>query len=82
MTLERFLLLPYYDVFTFGRPPVCIDIITHIKGLDFEEAFSAALWFDIEEGLSVRGLSLQSLITAKRATARNKDLDDIEHLSE
>lgn len=82
MTLERFLLIPYYDVFTFGRPPVSIDIITHIKGLDFEEAFLAARWFDIEEDLSVRGLSLQSLLTAKRASARNKDLDDIEHLSE
>jgi hypothetical protein len=59
-----------------------IDIITHIKGLDFEEAFSSAQWFEIEEHLSVRGLSLQSLIMAKRASARNKDLDDLEHLSE
>lgn len=81
MTLERFLLLPHYDVFTFGRPPVCIDIITHIKGLTFEEAFSSAQWFDIEQDLAVRGLSLQSLLLAKQASARNKDLDDIEHLS-
>ncbi len=81
MHIERFL-LPHYDVFTFGRPPVCIDIMTHIKGLDFEEAFLTAQWFDIDEGLSVRCLSLQNLIIAKRASARYKDLDDVEHLLE
>ena len=28
------------------------------------------------------GLSLSDLIQSKRASARNKDLDDIEHLAE
>jgi len=27
------------DVFSFGRTPVSIDILTEVKGLEFEEAF-------------------------------------------
>jgi len=81
MTKERFLNQPHYDVFTFGRPPVCIDIITYVKGLHFQDAFSAAQWFEIDDNLSVRTLSLQSLLMAKQASARHKDLDDIENLS-
>jgi hypothetical protein len=81
MTEEKFLAPQIYDVFTFGRPPVCIDIITHIKGLTFEEAIATAHWFELEEGLRVRGLSIRDLLQSKRASGRNKDLDDIEHLT-
>lgn len=35
MTLHNFLQNPALDVFTFGRPPAAIDIITQLKGLDF-----------------------------------------------
>lgn len=35
MTLQKFLLTEQYDVFTFGRPPVSIDILTKVKGLSF-----------------------------------------------
>lgn len=82
MSESKFTNPDFFDVFTFGRPPVSIDIITRIKGLDFKEAYNAAQWFQIEEGLEVRGLSLKDLIHSKRASGRNKDLDDIEHLSE
>lgn len=80
MTEEKFLETDLYDVFSFGRPPVSIDIITRIKGLDFDETFAFAQWFDVEENLQVRALNLRSLIQSKRASGRNKDLDDIEHL--
>jgi len=36
MTKEKFL-SNKYDVFTYGRPPVSIDIMTHVKSLNFEE---------------------------------------------
>lgn len=81
MKEDKFLEPDTSDVFTFGRPPVCIDIVTRIKGLDFEEAFQSAQWFEIEEGLEVRGLSLKDLLHSKQSSGRNKDLDDIEHLS-
>lgn len=80
MTEERFLSPEFQDVFTFGRPPVCIDVVTQIKGLSFEAAYSRSQWFEIGPGLRARTLSLEDLITAKRAAGRHKDWDDIEHL--
>ena len=39
MTPENFMNSSMFDVFTFGRPPLAIDLMTAIKGLDFEECF-------------------------------------------
>lgn len=80
MTEMRFMDTSENEVFSFGRPPVSIDIITKIKGLQFDEALASAEWFSIEGDLRVRALNLNSLITAKKASGRNKDLDDIENL--
>ncbi|MDZ7608184.1 MAG: DUF6036 family nucleotidyltransferase [Cyclobacteriaceae bacterium] len=81
MTRERFLNDPDVDVFTFGRPPVCIDIITKLKGLVFNEAFGNAEIHEIEGKLKVKVIHLNDLITAKRASNRPKDRDDIQHLT-
>ncbi|MCS7019731.1 MAG: DUF6036 family nucleotidyltransferase [Cytophagales bacterium] len=80
MSETKFLQVSDYDVFTFGRPPVSIDIITQIKGLQFNEAFQSAIWVEIEENLRVRTLHLSDLIKAKQASGRNKDKDDLENL--
>lgn len=80
MTLEKFLDVASADVFSYGRPPVSIDIITSLKGVDFDAAFSQAQIFD-EEGLSIRFIHLNNLIEAKKAAGRHKDLDDIEKLT-
>ena len=79
MTEEAFLHKDEFDVFTFGRPPVAIDLMTSVKGLDFDEACQNAdtLAFD---GMEVRLISLEDLKKAKRASNRKKDLDDLEHL--
>jgi hypothetical protein len=80
MTENKFLDVDLVDVFSYGRPPVSIDIITRLKGVEFDEAFSQALRFD-ENGLSIRFIHLNNLIQAKRAAGRHKDLDDIEKLT-
>lgn len=80
MDLEKFLATSQYDVFTFGRPPVSIDILTRVNGLSFDAAFTRAEWFEITELLSVRSLRLSDLLDAKKSTGRSKDLDDLEHL--
>lgn len=67
------------DVFSFGRPPFAIEIMTAVKGLDFESSFAAATWYD-DEGLKIRVIHLNQLILAKKASGRYKDLDDLEHL--
>jgi hypothetical protein len=80
MTEEKFLDVESADVFSFGRPPVSIDILTKLKGVEFEDAFSRAIQFE-ENELPVRFIHLNNLIEAKKASGRYKDLDDIEKLS-
>jgi hypothetical protein len=80
MTERKFLDSDTADVFSFGRPPISIDIITKLKGVEFADAFSQALHFE-ESGLSIRFIHLNSLIQAKKAAGRHKDLDDIEKLT-
>jgi hypothetical protein len=80
MTEEKFLDVNAADVFTFGRSPVSIDILTRLKGAEFETAFMYAPSFD-DDGLMVRFIHLNNLIDAKKAAGRYKDLDDIEKLS-
>lgn len=67
------------DVFTFGRPPVCIDVLTNVKGLEFNEAFINAKVVEFDKVL-VRMIDFRDLMSAKRAANRTKDQDDIEHL--
>ena len=80
MTKEKFLTPNQYDVFTFGRPPVCIEILTAVKGLDFDSVFDAAAWFDVGSDLRIRVLNIEHLLQAKKAAGRPKDLDDLENL--
>lgn len=79
MTEEKFLRTEHYDVFSFGRPPVQIEILTKVKGLEFEDARSRASFSDYD-GASVRILDILDLKTAKKATGRAKDQADLDHL--
>lgn len=79
MTEEKFLSAKV-DVFSFGREPVRIDLMTAVKGLMFDEAYQLSKLHE-ENGLPIRYLHLSSLIKAKKAAGRFKDLDDIENLS-
>ena len=80
MTEENFLDTSKFDVFTFGTSPISIDIMTKVKGLSFKEAFPRAATVKLDEGLSVRLLSREDLLKAKRASGRAKDFNDIRHL--
>ncbi|HSF89792.1 MAG TPA: hypothetical protein VLA46_10265 [Saprospiraceae bacterium] len=80
MSLENFLNTGQFDVFTFGVPPVSIDIMLEVKGLEFKEALSMAEWKVIDD-VNVNLIDLQSLIKAKKASGRHRDLDDIENIA-
>jgi hypothetical protein len=80
MTEKKFLDAETVDVFSYGRRPVSIDIITKLKGVEFDDAFFNAMQFD-ENGLLIRFIHLNNLIQAKKAAGRHKDLDDIEKLT-
>lgn len=68
-----------FDVWMFGAEPVKIELMTAVKGLDFDEAFKKSLIHQ-EDDLPVRFLHINSLIDAKKAAGRYKDLDDINQL--
>lgn len=80
MTEHNFLHNPALDVFTFGRPPVAIDIITQLKGLSFDEAYVAAADMEVD-GVAVRLIQYQHLLQAKRAAGRPRDQNDIDNLT-
>jgi hypothetical protein len=80
MTYENFFNNPNIDVFTFGRPPVCIDLMLAVKGLDFEQAFKNSVKMEAN-GILFSVVSKADLITAKKSVGRHKDLDDAEQLS-
>ena len=53
MAAENFLNQPAFDVFTFSRLLVAIDIIIKLKGLNFPEVYAQAT-DALVEGLTVR----------------------------
>jgi hypothetical protein len=79
MTLENFLSHPNWDVFTFGTPPVAIDLMVQLKGLDFERSFENAIVFEDDE-LKIRTIHKNDLIIAKQSANRPKDQDDLLNL--
>jgi hypothetical protein len=69
-----------YDVWMFGISPVKIEIMTAVKGLEYEEAYELSQIYT-EDDVPIRFLSLNSLIKSKKASGRFKDLDDIDQLT-
>jgi predicted nucleotidyltransferase len=79
MTEINFLTHPNCDVFTFGTPPVAIDMMVKLKGLDFEKAFEKSIFFE-EDGLQIRTIQKEDLLTSKKSANRPKDQNDLENL--
>jgi hypothetical protein len=69
-----------FDVWGFGRPPVRIEILVKVKGLNFKETFEQAKWYR-EDDLPIRFIHFNHLIQSKKAAGRYKDLDDIDQLT-
>jgi hypothetical protein len=80
LPIEKFL-SEDFDVFSFGRPPYSIEIMTAVKGLDFSETHSNATLEEID-GIRVNVIHINQLKQAKKASGRNKDLNDLENLPE
>lgn len=81
MLLNKFLDTEHFDVFRFGRKPVAIDIMTKVKGLVFEDAFGQSE-IKVIDDIPVRIIQYHHLVQAKKQAGRNKDLNDLENLSE
>lgn len=66
-------------VIRMGVPPVRIELLTGIDGVDFADCYSRRETVDID-GVSVEIISLADLKTNKRASGRLQDLDDVDKL--
>jgi len=80
MTENNFLEHPAWDVFTFGVPPVAIDLMISIEGFSFNEIYQRSVLFD-DDGLQIRVIHKNDLIALKKRAGRSKDLDDLENLN-
>lgn len=79
MTENNFLSHPNWDVFTFGIPPVAIDMMVKVKGLEFENCFANSILFE-DGDLKIRTINRDDLLVAKKLAGRAKDLNDLENL--
>ncbi len=79
MTEQDFAAEGYF--YQMGVPPVRVDVLMGIPGVDFEQAWQNRVQVDFE-GLVVTFISKPDLIKAKLAAGRDQDLKDAESLSE
>jgi hypothetical protein len=66
-------------VYQLGLPPLRIDVLTSISGLDFDEAWASRMHV-VLEGQPVLVLGKDALVKNKRASGREKDLLDVKAL--
>jgi hypothetical protein len=67
--------------YQMGRPPMRVDLLMGIPGLEFENAWQQRVEVDFD-GLIVKFISRKDLITAKKASGRPQDLIDADLLSQ
>ncbi|MGA2217805.1 MAG: nucleotidyltransferase [Terracidiphilus sp.] len=68
----------------FGRPPIAVDILSGIDGVDFDEAWTRRVEsvIDSASGLTAFFISKSDLIASKLASGRLRDLADVEEIRE
>jgi predicted nucleotidyltransferase len=66
-------------VIRMGVPPLRLEILMQISGVDFDSCYERRVNAAID-GVKVSIISLQDLRENKRASGRFKDLSDLEHL--
>jgi hypothetical protein len=66
--------------FRMGHPPIGIDVLTLISGVDFDSAWQRRVEdvIDANSGLKAFFISAEDLMTAKLAAGRLQDLADVE----
>src|SRR5262249_48596116 len=68
----------YY--FQMGAPPLRVDVMMSIPGVQFQEAWKRRNTVAIDHDLIVHFISREDLIAAKRAAGRKQDLADVKAL--
>ena len=67
--------------YQMGVPPMRVDILMGIPGIEFEDAWEKRVEVDFD-GLGITFISREDLITAKRASGRPQDMIDADTLAD
>lgn len=70
------------QIVQFGIPPIRIDIMTSIDGVDFNKAYADKVLFQFDDIGKVSYISFEDLLTNKRKSDRLKDKIDLDWLNE
>ena len=73
------LFLQQNKVIRMGVPPLRLELLTTISGVEFADCFEGKLVTEID-GIEVNLISLKHLKLNKKASGRFKDLNDLENL--
>ncbi|RPD39747.1 nucleotidyltransferase [Chitinophaga barathri] len=63
-----------------GYPPLRIDILNSIDGVEFGEAMENRQQITLDDGLEISFIGLQDLLKNKKAAGRSQDLTDIKEI--
>lgn len=77
--LSAALFLQENAIIRMGRPPIRIELLTKISGVEFTECYARRLATAIDN-VPVNLINLEDLKQNKRASGRYKDLNDLENL--
>ena len=66
-------------IIRMGFPPVRIEVITGVSGVNFQECYANRIR-DRIDAIPINLISLEGLKINKKASGRHKDLEDLEHL--
>jgi hypothetical protein len=67
-------------VIRMGQPPLRIELLTSLTGVEFVECYSSHVVEETDDGTPIHFIGLEKLKENKRASGRHKDLNDLEHL--
>lgn len=67
------------NIIQLGYPPLRIDILTSIDGVNFTECYPNRVVIE-DENVPVKFISLEDLRKNKKSSGRKRDLDDLDNL--
>ena len=77
--ISEALFLQENKVIRMGNPPIRIEILTSISGVEFPECYAQRV-SDVIDNVQVNLINLLHLKQNKKAASRYKDLDDLDNL--
>lgn len=78
-TLSSELFLVENKIIRMGIPPIRLEILTTISGVDFPTCYNNRV-IDVIDDIEINFISLEHLKQNKQASGRYKDLNDLENL--